>query len=669
MSGMRPSIDSKAILRQAATRFEEGDAQGAQELGESVLASEPENPDALHFIALLSARASDLAAGEELLRRALRANPKVAAWYRDLAVICAASDRWEEASHLCEQGLARAPNDLALLAFGGRARLESGQPEAALRDYVRAESLAPGDLDVREGRARALHALKRHAEAVEVLEECLGRDRQRISSHKLIAEVYHNWGYDQLAREHYRAWVDLSGSDFKAMAPLAIVDWNTGHLRDCLRACRTIIDAGVAAAEFHSFYLYALLFDPEATPGALRRRHEEWFTANGPSERFQTYTNVPDLDRRLRIGYLSGEFFQSASFHFTFPLLRNHDQTQVEVFCYNTLAKSDPCTELYRETADLWRDVNGLTDAQLSQQIRDDAIDILVDLSGHFPNHRLTVFQAHPAPVQATIPNYPCTTGASGIDYIISDPWISPLESNEAYSEEPVRLPAGFLPYLPPPNAPDVSSLPASRNGYITFGLYQRPAKVNAGVWDVVVEVLRRVPGSRLLVHYSSKDLDLPNSKARSQAIREMESRGVSGERAAFQGTVPHRAHMALVSEADIALDSFPYNGQTTTCECLWMGVPVITVVGETHAGRVGFSLLSRAGMAEMAATSKQQYVENAIALALDLNRLAELRSELRSRLEQSILLDARAMASDLESKYRWMWSRWCSSRAGVSGG
>ena len=668
MSGMRPSIDSKAILRQAATRFEEGDAQGARELGESVLACEPENSGALHFVALLSARAGDLAAGAELLYRALRANPEVAAWYRDLAVICAASGRWEEASHLCEQGLARAPDDLALLAFRARARLAAGQPEEALRDYERAQSLAPDDLDVREGRARALYALKRYEEALGALERCLERDRQRISSHKLMAEVYHDFGHDQLAREHYRAWVDLSDNDFKAMAPLAIVDWNTGHLRDCLRACRTIIDAGAATAEFHSFYLYALLFDPEATPAELRRRHEAWFTANGPSERFQTYTNAPDLDRRPRVGYLSGEFFQSASFHFTFPLLHNHDRTKVEEFCYNTRAKSDTCTELYRQTADFWRDVGGLTDAQLTQQIRDDAIDILVDLSGHFPNHRLSVFQAHPAPVQATIPNYPCTTGASGIDYIISDSWVSPLESNGAYSEKVVRLPSGFPPYEPPPNTPDVPSPPASRKGWVTFGLFQRPAKLNAGVWDLVVEVLRRVPGSRLLVHYSSKDLDLPNSEARFQVIREMESRGVSGERAVFRGVVPHRAHMALVSEADIALDSFPYNGQTTTCECLWMGVPVITVVGETHAARVGFSLLSRAGMGEIVATSKQQYVENAVALALDLNRLAQLRSELRPRLEQSILLDGRAVASDLESEYRLMWSHWCSRGAGVSG-
>jgi len=633
-----------------------------------VLAGEPENPGALHFVALVSAQAGDLAAGAKLLRRALRAKPEVAAWHRDLAVICAASGRWDEASNVCDQGLARAPDDLALLAFRARARLESGQCEEALRDYERAEALAPNDLDVREGRGRALYALKRHAEAVQALERCLEQDQKRISSHKLIAGVYHDWGYDQLAREHYRAWLDLSGNDFKAMASLAVVDWNSGHLRDALRACRTILDAGRAAPELHSFYLYALLFDPEATPAVLRRRHEEWFIANGPSEHFQSYANVPDPARRLRIGYISGEFFQSASFQFTFPLLLNHDPMQVEVFCYNTRAKSDRSTELYRGTADVWRRVNGWTDAQLTRQIRDDAIDILVDLSGHFANHRLTVFEARPAPVQVAIPNYPCTTGSSAIEYIISDPWISPLESNDTYSEEVVRLPSGFPPYGPPSDAPDVPSLPALRNGCITFGLYQRPAKVHAGVWDVVVEVLRRVPGSRLLVHYSSQDLDLPNSDARSQVVRELESRGVSGERAAFRGQVRHADHMALVSEADIALDSFPYNGQTTTCECLWMGVPVITLVGETHAGRVGFSLLSRAGLAELVATSKRQYVDIAVALALDLKRLAQLRSDLRPRLEQSTLLDARAVAGDLESQYRWMWSRWCARSGGVPG-
>ena len=594
-----------------------------------------------------------------LLQRALRANSSVAAWYRDLAVIHAAANQWEDASRVCGEGLAIAPDDVALLAFHGRALLESRHPDEALSAYERAEFLAPNDLGVREGRARALYALDRPLEAVDLLERCLERDRQRISSHKLLGEIYDNLGYAYLALEHRRASVDPSGNDLQAMASLAMNDWETGNLRDCLRACRRIIEAGVANAEFHSFFLYSLLYDPESAPGQVRHRHEEFFTARSPSTRFHFYANRPQPERRLRIGYVSGEFFGGAAFHFLFPLLQNHDRTQVEVFCYNSRTKSDVCTQLFQQVPDVWRDITRLTEAQLTQQIRDDTIDILVDLSGHFPGNRLAVFQTRPAPVQVTIPNYPSTTGASAIDYIISDPWLSPVESNEAYTEEVVRLPSGFLPYQPPADAPAVSTLPALRKAAVTFGLFHRPPKLNAGVWDVVVEVLRRVPGSRLLVHHGYLEIDIAKSAARDQVIREMESRGVSGERASFRGPLPHREHMALIREVDIGLDAFPYNGQTTTCECLWMGVPVIAIEGRTHVARMGLSLLNRVGMGELVATSPEEYVEKAVALAVDLSRLAQLRSELRPRMQQSGLVDARAVARDLESAYRVMWSRW----------
>ena len=658
------SADSKSLLSEAATRLMEGDAQGARELAEAALACGAENAEALHFLALLSARAGDLVGGAELLNRALRAKPTVAGWYRDLATICAADGRWGDASRACDGGLAAVPDDIGLLAFRGRALLKCGQPNGSLSAYERAHTLAPHDLEVAEGRARALYSLKRNAEAVEVLEKCLEVDRGRISSHKLIAEIYDDLGFVHLAREHRRAWVDLSDNDFQAIASLAIDDWETGNLRDCIRGCRTIIEAGAASAELHSFYLYALLYESEAGPGEVRRHHEEWFAAHGPSTRFETYANLPQPERRLRIGYLSGEFFCGAAFHFLFPLLRSHDRTQFEVFCYDSRAKCDACSELYQQVADVWLDVAGWTEAQLAQRIRDDTIDILVDLSGHFPYNRMAVFQSRPAPVQVTIPNYPSTTGASGIDYIISDPWLSPLKSDDEYSEKVLRMPSGYLPYQPPANTPAVSTLPALRNGFVTFGLFQRPAKVNARVWDVIAEALRLLPNSRLLVHYALKELDMPKSEARCQVIREMEARGVSGERASLRGSMPHKQHMALIGEADIALDTFPYNGQTTTCECLWMGVPVISVVGEKHVARMGFSLLNRVGIGELAATSLQGYVETATALALDLKRLAKLRSELRLRMQQSSLLDARAVTRDLESMYRRMWSQWCSSTA-----
>ena len=296
-----------------------------------------------------------------------------------------------------------------------------------------------------------------------------------------------------------------------------------------------------------------------------------------------------------------------------------------------------------------------MSDEELSRQIEDDEIDILVDVAGHLRCHRLSVFALRPAPVQVTYPNHPATTGLASIQYILTDRWVCPQGHESQYTEQVHHLLHGYLVYEPPTEAPAITGLPCDQTGFITFGLFQRPAKLNAGVWDAVVEVLRACPNSRLLVHYPSVELE-PNSSARELLQCEVASRGIDPARVVFRGWLPLDRHLELLREADIALDTFPYNGTTTTCECLWMGVPVVTLTGSTHASRVGNQLLAQAGLIDFVAATPQEYVEVTVGLAQDLNRLRDLRLGLRDLLRHSTLLDPGPLVREIEAAYVMMW-------------
>jgi predicted O-linked N-acetylglucosamine transferase (SPINDLY family) len=301
-----------------------------------------------------------------------------------------------------------------------------------------------------------------------------------------------------------------------------------------------------------------------------------------------------------------------------------------------------------------------MTDASAAQAIRDDRMDILVDLSGHFAFHRLGVFAHRPAPVQVSFPHYPGTTGSDCIDYLLTDIWTTPQGCEDESSEKPYRLPSGCLVYKAPPDREPVTDLPALSNGYVTFGLFQRPGKLHAAVWDAIAAVLAAVPDSRLLMHSSSRELDEEGSAQRARLLKPLEDRGIAAARVLFKGPRPTEQHLAIVAEADIALDTFPYNGQTTTCDCLWMGVPVVTLRGNSYVARVAPALLDRLGLGDLAADSADGYVRRAVELASHTEEIARLRRSLRERMKNSSLTDGSRLAVEIEAAYRSMWREWC---------
>jgi predicted O-linked N-acetylglucosamine transferase (SPINDLY family) len=297
-----------------------------------------------------------------------------------------------------------------------------------------------------------------------------------------------------------------------------------------------------------------------------------------------------------------------------------------------------------------------LDDAEIAARIQADEIDILVDVSGHLRQHRLSVFALRPAPVQVCFPNYLGTTGMPAIGHIFTDRWVCPPGAESQYSEHPYVLSRGYLVYQPPPQPPPVTALPCDATGITTFGLFQWPAKLNSGVWDAVAGVLRVCPESRLLFHYASAELDEPDSPARLAVEAELATRRISRERLIFRGSISKDAYLALLGEADIALDTFPFNGVTTTCECLLMGVPVVTLPGSIHSSRVGYEILQRVGLGALAASHPDAYIRIASGLAADRGRLRAMRRELRPMLQHSSLCNAEPLVRELENAYRSLW-------------
>jgi predicted O-linked N-acetylglucosamine transferase (SPINDLY family) len=368
------------------------------------------------------------------------------------------------------------------------------------------------------------------------------------------------------------------------------------------------------------------------------------------------FAQAPDPDRRLRIGYVSPNFSRHSVGYFIEPVLRCHDRERYEVFCYYSHPQADDATERMRGLADGWRDVAGAADAAVECAIRDDKIDILFDLAGHTKGNRLGVFARRAAPVQMTWLGYPDTTGLAGIGYRITDGTADPAPAAEQrHTEELLRMADGFLCYQPPSDAP--AAVPREAATEVVFSSFNNIAKLNDETLRMWGQILAAVPASRLALKASA--LNYPDTVDR--LLDSCERAGIDPARVELRGWIAGRQqHLELYGEIDIALDTWPYNGTTTTCEALWMGVPVITLAGEVHMSRVGATLLRSAGLDDLVAHSAAEYVDIAVALAGDAARRHSLRAGLRARLQASPLLDHAGFTRQLEAHCRRAWGAWC---------
>jgi protein O-GlcNAc transferase len=364
-------------------------------------------------------------------------------------------------------------------------------------------------------------------------------------------------------------------------------------------------------------------------------------------------------ERKLRIGYVSSDFCRHSVAYFFEPLLDARPQDQYDVFGYGHVDSPDDMTACLVEKLDFYRAIQHMSDRAVADLVRQDRIDILVDLGGHFRGNRLGVFVYKPAPIQVTYLGYPDTTGLSQIDYRLTDPWADLPDADRFYTECLWPLPAGFLCYRPPSDAPAVDGLPAQREKCVTFASFNNNCKMTQQVLGLWARVLRRVPESRMLLKF--KGGDSPELKER--YVLAFERLGVPRERVEVLGWRAPQDHLDMYNRVDIALDTYPYNGTTTTCEALWMGVPTVTLVGQHHASRVGLSLMTRAGLEMFVAHDSNEYVDKAVSFAGQWSALGTLRRSLRASLLDSGLCDARRIGHGLSQAYRAMWRKHCAGQ------
>lgn len=355
--------------------------------------------------------------------------------------------------------------------------------------------------------------------------------------------------------------------------------------------------------------------------------------------------------KKIRIGYVSPDFRCHSVAYFLEPLLKNHDKNCFEIFCYSDVVRHDGTTARFRSYADVWQDTHEMNDDELAQCIYHDDVHILVDLTGHTAKNRLGVFAAKPAPVQVSWLGYPNTTGLSTVDYRITDDIADPEDDDNFYTEKLIRLSSGFICYQPPKDTPPVSERPFIRNQFITFGSFNNLPKISPKLVAVWAEILKRVSGSTIML----KSKYLTDTMIRNRYLGLFAELGIRPERIKLLGAEPSmNEHLNRYSDMDIALDTFPYNGTTTTCESLLMGVPVVTVKGDRHASRVGASILSHVGLNEFIAVSSDDYVNIAVCVAQNIDSL--VRNSVKELLLASSLCNGDLFARSFESALCDMW-------------
>lgn len=616
------------------------------------------------FEAFQAHQAGQLEEAVAAYRRALAVHAAFPEALNNLGIALKALGRLEEAIAAYRDAIGMRPDIAEIWNNLGDALHLAGERDAAIAHYRRALGLRPEYGTAWRNLGDALSERGERAEA----EECFRRavvHAPQLDPTLSPAEI----GVREMQQQFAQLVKEIEAASLRdRQFAIAYEDCAAGRgapaIADEAMQTRYRLASQLRAryADQISTLLLGLHYDPATSAGFLRDAHAEAGRFFGSLPRFRSHAGARDPDRRLRIGYVSPDFRTHSVAYFLSAVFRCHDADRFELCAYAGDGVEDDFTAFFRSRSAIWRSTVGLDDAAAARMIHDDGVDILVDLAGHTKGNRLGVFARRPAPVQATWLGYPDATGLSAIDFRITDAIADPPGDAEAAgSERPVRLEEGFLCYTAPANAPDVAALPAATAGHITFGSFNHLLKVNAGVLDLWSAVLRRVPGSRLLL--KGGWLDLPAMRRR--LLEGLARRGIAAERLDLMGRIAGTGdHLAAYGGVDIALDTFPYNGVTTTCEALWMGVPVITLPGDRHSGRTGASLLIHAGFGEFVAADADDYVAKAEGLAADLARLSELRAGLRARFAASPVCDGPGFTRRLEAAYRAMWQAYCQGPA-----
>jgi len=625
--------------------------------------------------------------------RALAVSPGLVQARGNIANLLAASGRQQEALAMLRAIATEAPGSAETWNNLGNSHQELGQFDEAMEAYGRALAIHPGYYQVhnnignalrRQGRyeeavasyrvaleanphfvealnnqAVALADLGRPAEAVDLYERALAIKPDYVDPLINMGNIYRDRARPAQAIELFRRATQAAPANPFGWNNLGCALSDEGEVEEALACFRRSLELDPGNPHTRSNLLLNLHYRGGTAAGEIAREHERYGQMHGRRGAAFRAPFAPRAAeaRPLRVGYVSADFRRHSVAFFIEPVLAHHDPARVEAYCYADVGRPDALTRRFAEQAGhRWRDLRGYNDQRFAALVRADAIDILVDLGGHTANSRLMSFTTQAAPVQIAYLGYPNTTGLDSIGYRLTDASADPDDGRRPWhAEELVRLDGCFLCFRPPADAPEVAPLPAASNAPFTFGSFNNHAKLSDGAVAAWAEILRRTPGARLAL----KNKALGSDQARRRVLARFAAHGIGPERLWMSGPIDSLAgHLNAYGFVDLALDTFPYAGTTTTCEAMWMGVPVVTLAGEAHVERTGASLLAAAGLPEFVTGSPAGYIERATACASSLEQLAALRAGLRPRLAASVLMDEAGFTRRLEDTFYRLWQR-----------
>ncbi len=664
----------------------------AKAAGEIALKSDADNAAVLHMLGLIAHKQHNLDSASSYLQHAGQAAPSDAAIACDLGGILHLQERLSEAEAcfvraivlqptnghayynlgctLQEQGEpARAetcyrnalqilPDTVHILSNLGGTLQEQGRVDEAIACYRQALEAHPDDISALNNLGISLKINGFSIEAITCFSRIVVLQPDFIHAYIFLGQTcYARVEYEQALRLYQRA-LAIDNAYTEAFFCIGTALQALCRPREALEYYERALQTNPDYSTAHNNLLMALHFIPGFSQQQIYEAHVRYgqHVEKNLRPHWPVHTNRKEKERRLRIAYVSGDFRHHAVAHFIEPVFAHRDKAQFEVYCYSNSTEHDAFTERLIAHADHWQNCVSMPHEQLAQRIREDGIDILIDLAGHTAHNRLLTFARKPAPIQFTFLGYPDSSGLSAIDYRITDSRIEPEDDgcDRYYTETLLRIPESLWCYSPAPDMPDITPLPALSNGYVTFGSFNNINKISDVCIELWAALLRAIPTSRLMM------VTVPEGELRMRLAQQFQALGVDPRRIQFQNKLPPPEFQRALQQVDITLDPFPVNGATTSCESLWLGVPVLSLIGERFLSRAGYSVLHAARLPDFALETPESLIATAQLLANNLPLLANIRAGLREHLQVTPLLDAAGYTRNLEQLYRNVWQHWC---------
>jgi protein O-GlcNAc transferase len=656
-----------------------------------VTREQPESADVAMRLADVLQSQHKLVESIEHYKRAIALDAKLANAHNNLGLALSAQGEGERAIEAFRRAISIEPRHTAALTNLGLNYDLTDHPKEAEQTYLLACDTDPAAVAPRYNLGVLLARIGEPDRALRALDEVLRLDPKHAAAHMALSQLYQAQEEFAKAIESCHRAVELEPQNAQALnnlgaalsdrgkrdeaiacfdralaldPQLALAHGNRavslqslGRLDEAIAEHRRAVELDPTSSGLHSNLLYALHYSLQYDGPAIFNEHLAWAKRHAEplTAAASPHDNERSTARRLRVGYVSPHFMSHAVDFFVQPILEHHDRERIELYCYSDVGRGDAITQQLRGVVPNWRDTAQLANARLAELVRQDKIDILVDLTGHISGgKRMLLFAERPAPVQVTYIGYQNTTGMTAMNYRLTDAYSDPPgQTDPFYTERLVRLPQTFFCYQPSADAPAIVESPLDTNGQVTFGSFNNFSKVTDEVLAAWAKILKQTPKSRLVIL-----ADMAPS-LRKRLGDSFAGAGISAERLELVDRVPRERYLQLINRVDIALDPFPFNGHTTTCDCLWQGVPVVTLSGDRYVSRFGGSGLITLGLHALVTDSPADYIACAQQLAQDPDRLRQLRRELRQRMSASPLLDFKGFTRNLEAEYDRMWAAW----------